>query len=876
MNLLAELACARAPTTSTKMESSTLPVQDSRAKQLSNENAMEFSPINKSPSSSARKSRNPIKELFEKKKSNELKLEEDKSLRRAKKKHQTSNHGSSDKHAKSPNRKKRLDERRDDSSSKIKDVYDFDEDESFMDTSAVSVAPFRSKSEKSQERSQDASSVKSDEINMSDLVTKAIDESLRKGRVNDSVGKKLDAMVDKKFKEMEKSIPKTKGALKAFQPESKEPAEEKPEEASCEAKKKKLPEHLSKHHQKQKKRGKKKAKLAWYEDDSSDEFKGVVKAEEDVGVGISKSQRACSKGKQNLFAELTTSTDSEDEDLKIALKKSVMESSSIIPEETRNDSEAKKTPSVKSKSDVDMKKSESEMSDHPLVIDENKETSERQSSDSEDEGNSWDHRVGFNDIASNYNSYSDSESDGKANDDEKREQNGAIKTFDDVIPLEKALDLLDSDKGKSGKDFDEAASGEEMEKDESSELPEKLSGNEKPKKVSDNLPLHVFLSRKVQESKKRKQMELEKQQEVEKEQEKLLMDFADDFQSTRRQRKCAIGKQGLLAEISSSDESDDSDKPRKHKRVLKEKRRERYIEKKHEQMVIKQQKAIEEEILREKRKYETPKQLDGEGESSNESKQRARNSRGRARDKSDYTENNSSDEDESAKVDEISTKTEEKKTPLENKPKSSKAKKVTKPEEPVNGKSKQKKNNRSRSRNTETSSDEDSTERTEAKISDTEKKVPPSGKQRARSFTKTGKNSAKSEVNGKTKSKSRPSSARDSKEAKPDNGDEELKANKSWNKVEEVGVAIGRRKRAAANQLYYWSESSSDEEPVQLSTPAEEKEDDRQEQHGWIVGDSHKKMITMLAMEKQLKRRKSEDEMEGGKGKGKKHRNSTS
>ena len=43
----------------------------------------------------------------------------------------------------------------------------------------------------------------------------------------------------------------------------------------------------------------------------------------------------------------------------------------------------------------------------------------------------------------------------------------------------------------------------------------------------------------------------------------------------------------------------DHDKPRKQKRESKEKRKERYIEKKHEQMIAKEQKAIEEEILRE-------------------------------------------------------------------------------------------------------------------------------------------------------------------------------------------------------------------------------------------------------------------------------------
>ena len=61
------------------------------------------------------------------------------------------------------------------------------------------------------------------------------------------------------------------------------------------------------------KSGKKKTRNSWYENDSSDEFVTKLKAD-DIGVGISKSQRTCSKGKQNLFAELSsTSSESETE-----------------------------------------------------------------------------------------------------------------------------------------------------------------------------------------------------------------------------------------------------------------------------------------------------------------------------------------------------------------------------------------------------------------------------------------------------------------------------------------------------------------------------------------------------------------------------------
>ncbi|KAL1490385.1 hypothetical protein ABEB36_013093 [Hypothenemus hampei] len=62
-----------------------------------------------------------------------------------------------------------------------------------------------------------------------------------------------------------------------------------------------------------------------------------------------------------------------------------------------------------------------------------------------------------------------------------------------------------------------------------------------------------------------------------------------------------------------------------------------------------------------------------------------------------------------------------------------------------------------------------------------------------------------------------------------------------------------RRKRAAANPLYHWSSSSEDETEALIEVkPAREEEDDddRPVQHGWIVGDSPKKLVTMLALTK--------------------------
>lgn len=67
-------------------------------------------------------------------------------------------------------------------------------------------------------------------------------------------------------------------------------------------------------------------------------------------------------------------------------------------------------------------------------------------------------------------------------------------------------------------------------------------------------------------------------------------------------------------------------------------------------------------------------------------------------------------------------------------------------------------------------------------------------------------------------------------------------------------AATNRRKRAAANPLYHWSSSSEDESQdlieVKPLREEEEDEEDRPIQHGWIVGDSPKKLVTMLAQAK--------------------------
>lgn len=67
-------------------------------------------------------------------------------------------------------------------------------------------------------------------------------------------------------------------------------------------------------------------------------------------------------------------------------------------------------------------------------------------------------------------------------------------------------------------------------------------------------------------------------------------------------------------------------------------------------------------------------------------------------------------------------------------------------------------------------------------------------------------------------------------------------------------LAANRRKRTSVNTLYYWSSSSEDEfqDLIEVKSIRDEFHDDedRPMQHGWIVGDSPKKLVTMLAQAK--------------------------
>ncbi|XP_031347124.1 uncharacterized protein LOC116173642 [Photinus pyralis] len=68
-----------------------------------------------------------------------------------------------------------------------------------------------------------------------------------------------------------------------------------------------------------------------------------------------------------------------------------------------------------------------------------------------------------------------------------------------------------------------------------------------------------------------------------------------------------------------------------------------------------------------------------------------------------------------------------------------------------------------------------------------------------------------------------------------------------------VTIASTRQKRNAADTLYYWSSSSEDEmqDIIEVKPLRDDGEDDdRPTQQGWIVGDSPKKLVTMLAQAK--------------------------
>ncbi|KOX73412.1 hypothetical protein WN51_14458 [Melipona quadrifasciata] len=954
MKVLAELACARAPTTTS--EDPALQESAQFTKTTLTKDATPNPSLVPVSKDLQKKSRNPIKELFERKKEMNERKQQEKSKNAAEaalkelnvhrqrktkktKKHQDFPLIRRNEHGGLVERKKRRDgfERKEEfASDRIKDVYEFDEEESQIEPNLGSVMSYRSRP------GYEVSCLRTKEVDVAGLMSKAIGDTLENGKTADALSTRLESMIDRKFKELEKFAPKTKGALKAFQSEDQQrqitgPMDEFVERKQPTKASKKLAEQTTStpttRHPKLKKRSKnskKKARNSWYENDSSDEYRTAVKTE-DVGVGISKSQRTCSKGKQNIFAELYTSSESEfeDEDADYESKRQKRVKKNSKKEETElenveqsqelvgkytsdNEDQADDWKDQDSKNDVskhdcDNKKSESEMSDHPLVIDERKDVDEQRNSDDETE-NQYERNFEMDDLYREDSSIVDSDVEdlvptvepAKVPEEVRmkspslsEEKTDAEKAADymqgsELIPLEEALDLLDQadnenslgakygDVARSAKPndcrinpvvtvepenetfnsvddadlLDKVATAsptpveeqEEEPDDDLPALPEKLSSNEKPQKESENLPLHP----------------------------------------TRRQRKCAIGKQGLLAEISSSDEEisprdrrvndrPDHDKPRKQKRESKEKRKERYIEKKHEQMIAKEQKAIEEEILR-----EVGKKKESLAQNNTDAKNIIADVNGTKKPTED-------------------TESAENKMPQEPaQKKKHQAKEKQKKQAKTDEEDSYVKNNHEGLSDLENNCNKPPLTETNREIAENNQESPAKQKKHFKSPTKPRKTpksdqkvipvrkSKNSNVDRKAKTDSKGTKDKERRSSSGklrDSDDEELKTTKSWNKVEEgVGVAIGRRKRAAANQLYYWSSSSDEEEMLEMVPAVEEEEDDRQEQHGWIVGDSHKRMITMLAMEKQLKekRRRSEDEFEPGRTKSKKHRNSTS
>lgn len=80
----------------------------------------------------------------------------------------------------------------------------------------------------------------------------------------------------------------------------------------------------------------------------------------------------------------------------------------------------------------------------------------------------------------------------------------------------------------------------------------------------------------------------------------------------------------------------------------------------------------------------------------------------------------------------------------------------------------------------------------------------------------------------------------------------EIKSNdsKPHSATKQKEKSMSRRKRSATEMLYYWSSSSSDEDFGRIPNQDNDDDDNSEghlEQHGWIVGDSHKKLVTLLA-----------------------------
>lgn len=115
--------------------------------------------------------------------------------------------------------------------------------------------------------------------------------------------------------------------------------------------------------------------------------------------------------------------------------------------------------------------------------------------------------------------------------------------------------------------------------------------------------------------------------------------------------------------------------------------------------------------------------------------------------------------------------------------------------------------------------------------------VPPRAKIKNRRRTIAGKEDSEPVVLTKKKKSLSPT--------QPESSSKLISPPSSVKPVRPPPKPLARRKRVASEMLYYWS-SSSDEEFGRIK-PRETFADDNLEQHGWIVGDSHKKLVTLLA-----------------------------
>ena len=224
MKLLAELACARAPEEAPKV----LPRKETAETQVYEYKEQLEPPV--------KKNKNPIKELFERKKElHEKKQQEklkisksssDKTKKQKKSKlvqHNLPLIRTSQFRGGMAERKKRRDsgttaiaggffakkkEQNGQSKNTItKDVYDFDEEESVNEPAFSTVLSYRAKAE-----------YQPKELNMSALLSKTIGETLTNGKTITAMGENLESMVDRKFKDIEKYAPKPKVEEKPPQP----------------------------------------------------------------------------------------------------------------------------------------------------------------------------------------------------------------------------------------------------------------------------------------------------------------------------------------------------------------------------------------------------------------------------------------------------------------------------------------------------------------------------------------------------------------------------------------------------------------------------------------------------------------------------------